>query len=137
MVPVSIVVRTLPLRVAGRRTAHRLFRGGRSGRQRVSNLEVLMYSKVTQIDFSDGEAVAVHYNQRSGLDQSQTGTAGTVRLNSSGLLIMAAGALVTPRLLLLSGVGPRGRESEIFAGQSVPPSRSTTRWWASGSTTMS
>ena len=84
----------------------------------VFNLEILMYSKVTQIDFSDGEAVAVHYNQRSGLDQSQTGTAGTVRLNSGGLLIMAAGALVTPRLLLLSGVGPRGREAEIFPGQS-------------------
>ena len=31
---------------------------------------------------------------------------------------MAAGALVTPRLLLLSGVGPRGREAEIFPGQS-------------------
>ena len=31
---------------------------------------------------------------------------------------MAAGALVTPKLLLLSGVGPRGRESEIFPGQS-------------------
>jgi choline dehydrogenase len=84
----------------------------------VSNLEILTYSKVTQIDFDGDEAVAVHYNQRSGLDQSQTGTSATVRLNSGGLLIMAAGALVTPRLLLLSGVGPRGRESEIFPGQS-------------------
>ena len=84
----------------------------------VLNLEILAYSKVTQIEFSDGEAVAVHFNQRSVLDQSETGTAGTVRLNRDGLLIMAAGALVTPRLLLLSGVGPRGRESEIFPGQS-------------------
>ncbi len=84
----------------------------------VSNVEILTYSKVTRIDFSDGEAFAVHFNQRTGLDQSQTGTAGTVRLNSGGLLIMAAGALVTPKLLLLSGVGPRGRESEIFPGQS-------------------
>jgi cellobiose dehydrogenase (acceptor) len=84
----------------------------------VSNLEILIYSKVTQIDFTNGEAVAVHFNQRNGLDQSQVGTAGTVYLNSGGLLIMAAGALVTPRLLLLSGVGPSGRESEIFPGQS-------------------
>jgi choline dehydrogenase-like flavoprotein len=83
------------------------------------NLEILTYSKVTQIDFSDGEAVAVHYNQRTGVDQSQVGTAGTARLKHGGLLIMAAGALVTPRLLLLSGVGPRGREGEIFPGQSA------------------
>jgi choline dehydrogenase-like flavoprotein len=87
----------------------------------VSNLEILTYSKVTRIDFEDGEAVAVHFNQRTSLDQSQTGTAGTVGLKSGGLLIMAAGALVTPRLLLLSGIGPRGRESEIFPGQSPAP----------------
>ncbi len=88
----------------------------------VANLEILQTSKVTSIEFNDsGEAIAVHFNQRSGLDQSQTGTAGTVRLNSGGLLVMAAGALVTPRLLLLSGVGPRGRESEIFPGQSRAP----------------
>ena len=48
-------------------------------------------------------------------------SASVVRLKSGGLLVMAAGALVTPRLLLLSGVGPRGRESEIFPGQSVAP----------------
>jgi len=32
--------------------------------------------------------------------------------------VLAAGALVTPRLLLLSGVGPRGREAEIFTNGS-------------------
>ena len=88
----------------------------------LSNLEIVSLSKVTQIDFNDnGEAVTVHFNQRSGLDQSQTGTADTVRLNSGGLLIMAAGALITPKLLLQSGVGPRGRESEMFPGQSRAP----------------
>ena len=55
---------------------------------------------------------------RSGLDQSQPGTPGTAKLRSGGLLVMAAGALVTPRLLLLSGVGPKGREAEIFPGRS-------------------
>ncbi|MGB8768963.1 MAG: hypothetical protein WCC92_05075 [Candidatus Korobacteraceae bacterium] len=44
----------------------------------VSNLEIATCAKVTQIDFSDGEAVAVHYNQRSGLDQSQAGIASMV-----------------------------------------------------------
>ena len=88
----------------------------------VSNLEILTCSKVTKIDFNDNsEAVAVHFNQRVGLDQSQTGTASTVRLNSGGLLVMAAGALITPKLLLVSGVGPQGRESEIFPGQSPAP----------------
>ena len=88
------------------------------GGDAIANLELLTYTKVTRIDFSEGEAVAVHFDQRAGLDQSQPGNAGTVRLKSGGLLIMAAGALATPRLLLLSGVGPRGRESEIFPGQS-------------------
>jgi cellobiose dehydrogenase (acceptor) len=85
----------------------------------VANLELLTYSKVARIDFEDGEAVAVHFNQRATLDQSQPGTPGTARLKAGGLLILAAGALATPRLLLLSGVGPRGRESEIFPGQSA------------------
>jgi choline dehydrogenase-like flavoprotein len=88
----------------------------------LSNLEILPCSKVTHIDFNDnGETVAVHFNQRTGLIQSDQGTAGTVRLNGGGLMIMAAGALITPKLLLVSGVGPRGRESEIFLGQSRAP----------------
>ena len=36
----------------------------------LSNLEIVSLSKVTQIDFNDnGEAVTVHFNQRSGLDR--------------------------------------------------------------------
>src|SRR5580704_7175676 len=86
----------------------------------LSNLEIAC-AKVTGIDFSDGEAVTAHFNQRSGLDQSQTGTAEKVRLSPGGLVIMAAGALITPKLLLLSSIGPRGLESEIFPGQSPAP----------------
>ena len=87
----------------------------------VSNLEIVPYAKVTRLTSMMAKAVAVQYKRRNSLDQSQAGTASTVRLKSGGLLVMAAGALVTPRLLLLSGVGPRGRESEIFPGQSVVP----------------
>ena len=85
-------------------------------------LEMLLYTKADRIEFdASGAAVAVHYSKRDGLDQAQPGTPGTARLRSGGLLVMAAGALVTPRLLLLSGVGPRGREAEIFPGQARPP----------------
>jgi cellobiose dehydrogenase (acceptor) len=81
----------------------------------VSNLEVLFYSKANKIQFNSiGEALAVEYQRRAGLDQSDPGVSGTAQLRPGGLLVMAAGALVTPRLLLLSGVGPRGREAEIF-----------------------
>jgi choline dehydrogenase-like flavoprotein len=85
-------------------------------------LEMLLYAKADRIEFDAwGTAVAVQYTTREGIDQTQPGTPGTARLRSGGLLVMAAGALMTPRLLLLSGVGPRGREAEIFPGQSRPP----------------
>jgi choline dehydrogenase-like flavoprotein len=93
-----------------------------SGGVPVSGLEILPYSKATRIDFDgQGTAMAVHYLRRTVLDQSQPAAPGTATLRPGGVLIMAAGALVTPRLLLLSGVGPRGREAEIFPGQSPPP----------------
>src|SRR5215470_14269327 len=88
----------------------------------VSGLEILTFSKATRIDFdTTGTAVAVDYSRRSGLDQSQPGVAGTARLARNGLLVLAAGALATPRLLLLSGIGPRGREAEMLPGQSPAP----------------
>ena len=88
----------------------------------VPGLEILPYTKVHHIDFdADGRALAVQYTTRKSLNQAQPGTPGAAHLRRGGLLVMAAGALVTPRLLLLSGVGPRGREAEIFPGQSRPP----------------
>jgi choline dehydrogenase-like flavoprotein len=85
-------------------------------------LEILEYAKADRIDFdSSGRAVAVHYVKRPSLEQSQVGTPGSAKLRRDGLLVLAAGALATPRLLLLSGVGPRGREDDIFPDQSPPP----------------
>src|SRR5271163_1072049 len=85
----------------------------------VSGLQILPYTKAVQIEFDrSGRATAVNYSMRDGLDQAQPGTPGTAKLRSGGLLVMAAGALATPRLLVLSGVGPKGREAEIFSGQS-------------------
>jgi choline dehydrogenase-like flavoprotein len=88
----------------------------------VEGLEILEFAKAERIDFdTTGRAFAVHYTKRSGLNQQLPGTPGTARLRHNGLLVMAAGALVTPRLLLLSGIGPQGRETEIFPGQSPAP----------------
>ena len=88
----------------------------------VAGVEILNYAKASRIKFDqNGKARAVQYNIRSGLDQTIPGTPGIAKLRPDGLLVMAAGALVTPRLLLLSGVGPRGRENEIFPGQSPAP----------------
>ena len=86
------------------------------------NLDILNYSKADKIVFdSEGKALAIQYQRRRGLDQSDPGVSGTARLKPGGLLVMAAGALVTPRLLLLSGVGPAGREAEIFPDGSPGP----------------
>jgi choline dehydrogenase-like flavoprotein len=84
----------------------------------VRGLEILRFAKAEKIEFDkQGRATAVQYIKRPSLDQTQRGVPGTAQLRRGGLLILAAGALVTPRLLLLSGVGPRGREGEIFPGQ--------------------
>lgn len=88
----------------------------------VEGLEILEFTKADLIEFDgNGRATAVHYTKRGALDQHLPGEPGTARLKRGGLLIMAAGGLITPRLLLLSGVGPQGLENEIFPGQSPPP----------------
>lgn len=87
-----------------------------------TGLEILPFAKCDRIQFDDsGTATAVSYTRRDGLDQSLPGTKGVASLNPGGVLVMAAGALVTPRLLLLSGVGPRGREDEFFPGRASVP----------------
>jgi cellobiose dehydrogenase (acceptor) len=87
----------------------------------VPGLEILEYSKADRIDLDrSGRALAVRYRRRDGLDQSQAGVPGVARLRPGGVLVLAAGALATPRLLLLSGVGPRGREAEMLPEQPSP-----------------
>lgn len=87
-----------------------------------AGLEVLHYAKASLIEFdASGRAVAVQYVKRDGLDQGLPGAEGRATVRADGFVVMSAGALVTPRLLLLSGVGPRGREVELFPGQARPP----------------
>ncbi|AOW92278.1 hypothetical protein BFN03_04975 [Rhodococcus sp. WMMA185] len=78
-------------------------------------LEILQFTKANSIEFdSSGKALAVHYTNRGALDQTIAGTDGAAHLKSDGFVVMAAGALITPKVLYSSGVGPSGRESEIF-----------------------
>ena len=87
-----------------------------------AGLEILLYAKCNGIDFdASGTAVAVNYIRRPSLDQSQPGVQRAAFLKPGGIVVMAAGALVTPRTLLLSGVGPRGREKEFFPNRAKVP----------------
>jgi cellobiose dehydrogenase (acceptor) len=87
-----------------------------------SGLELLLYAKAERIELdATGAALAVEYTKRAGLDQSLPGTPGSARLKRGGMLVLASGALVTPRLLLRSGIGPAGREAEMLAEGSVEP----------------
>ncbi|MEV0946131.1 GMC family oxidoreductase [Rhodococcus sp. NPDC049939] len=78
-------------------------------------VEILQFTKANDIEFdSSGKALAVHYTNRGALDQNIAGTDGTAHLKSDGFVVMAAGALITPKILYSSGIGPVGREAEIF-----------------------
>lgn len=61
------------------------------------NLTVRLHSEAQRIVIENGRAVAVEYRDRSGVVQ---------RAEANGEIIVSAGALVTPKLLMLSGLGP-------------------------------
>jgi choline dehydrogenase-like flavoprotein len=61
------------------------------------NLVVRLHATVLRIIVESGRAVAVEYSDRSGNVQ---------RVHAEGDIILAAGALITPKLLMLSGIGP-------------------------------
>ncbi|WP_424985231.1 GMC family oxidoreductase [Microbulbifer sp. S227A] len=60
------------------------------------NLVVRLQSEVDRVLIENGRARGVVYRDRSGSHQ----------VRASGEVILAAGALVTPKILMLSGVGP-------------------------------
>lgn len=61
------------------------------------NLTVRLHAEVMRIIIDKGRAVGVEYRDRQGQVQSSF---------AEGDIILAAGALVTPKLLMLSGIGP-------------------------------
>lgn len=67
------------------------------------NIDVILNAEVVRLKLNKyGRALWVEYIHRAGAQPAP----GEVRLKSTGKVVMAAGALNTPRILLLSGIGP-------------------------------
>ncbi|UWQ19919.1 GMC family oxidoreductase [Jannaschia sp. M317] len=66
------------------------------------NLEVRLHAEVSRILIEDGRAVGVEWKERG---QTRSARAG-------GEVIVTAGALVTPKILMLSGIGPADHLTE-------------------------
>lgn len=62
-----------------------------------SNLHVIMFSHVTRVLFNDRTAIGVEYVRNGTLHQ----------VMASSEVILSAGALATPQILMLSGIGPK------------------------------
>ena len=68
-------------------------------------LEILLYAKAERLELDPSGAVrGIEYAKRDGLDQSLPARTGFARLARDGVVVLASGALITPRLLLRSGV---------------------------------
>lgn len=61
------------------------------------NLTVRLHCAVQRIVVENGRAVGVEYKDKTGK---------LVRVSASGEVVLSAGALVTPKILMLSGIGP-------------------------------
>lgn len=60
-------------------------------------LTVALNAEVDRIEIAGNRAVAVHYRDRRGTSR---------KARAVGEIIVAAGALITPKILMLSGIGP-------------------------------
>jgi cellobiose dehydrogenase (acceptor) len=92
---------------------------GPYGRSTRRTFDIIPFASASRIEFHPDDphqAVGVTYVDRAAGDAARF-----VPLLPGGLVVLAAGGLMTPRLLLLSGVGPVARHDEIFSGSfSVP-----------------
>jgi choline dehydrogenase len=70
-----------------------------SAQEKNPSLTVRLHCEVQRIVIESGRAVGVIYKDKSGAQR---------QVRSDGEVIVASGALVTPKLLMLSGIGPAG-----------------------------
>jgi len=85
-----------------------------SGASSQSNLDIITNAEVQAIVFDSSDptlAIGVRY--------SVNGNSVVASLNSNGKVIVGAGALMSPRLMYLSGIGPAGKENTVFAANPV------------------
>ena len=75
-----------------------------------SNLDVLTHALAERVEFKGDQAVALHIRQ--GRHQR--------RIEVSGEIILSGGAINSPQLLLLSGIGPEAQLRELGIGVRVP-----------------
>jgi choline dehydrogenase len=68
-----------------------------------SRLDVRLHARVQRIDIQGGRAVGVTYRDTKNAEHT---------VYAEGEIILAAGALVTPQLLMLSGIGPAAQLSK-------------------------
>jgi len=61
------------------------------------NLTIRLHARVRRIEIENGRAVGVTYRDAKGVDRT---------VYADNEIVMASGALVTPQLLMLSGIGP-------------------------------
>lgn len=67
------------------------------------NLEVLTGAQVTRLEVDEGRVSTVHYMRKGSLQTVQ----------SSGEIILSAGAIGSPKILLSSGIGPAQQLSDL------------------------
>lgn len=95
---------------------------GKDGYSTHPRFTILKQCKVDKIIFDadqNDKAIGVSFLQRDSISDQTNDQFNSLRelalLKPNGRIILAAGALMTPRLLYLSGVGPKDRHHEIFS----------------------
>jgi cellobiose dehydrogenase (acceptor) len=88
------------------------------GTSKKSNLDIVTLAKVSKLIVdASGAATGVEYYVRSTQQDlsspTNQGTKQTATLIEGGRVILGAGALITPRILYLSGIGPSGKEATL------------------------
>ncbi len=82
------------------------------------NLTLRLHAEVSRIDIERGRAIGVTYRDASGSEHTA---------EADGEVIVAAGALVTPKLLMLSGIGPADQLKANMASRASPICRGSAR----------